>query len=118
MTLLIAGADNPEHLALLLADELVEGEAWLAAVRGPHSLACGAFCSLGHDVVNVVHPDDPIVRVGEAGANPESRRAADTADVSPPGSGILKQRVLRSHGDGQAKGLELAAGAVDSEATA
>jgi hypothetical protein len=28
-------ADNPELLALLLADELVEGETWPVAVRGP-----------------------------------------------------------------------------------
>ena len=84
--LLIAGADNPEHLALLFADELVEGERWLVAVRGLDSPACGAFCCLGHYVVNVVHPRDPIVRIGEAGANPQSRRPAD---ISPPGSGIL-----------------------------
>jgi len=87
--LLIAAADNPEHLALLFADELVEGETWLVAIRGLHSPACGAFCCLGHHVVNVVHPRDPIVRVGEAGANPQSRRAAGAADISPPGSGIL-----------------------------
>jgi hypothetical protein len=49
---------------------------WLAAVRGLHSPACGAFCCLGHHVVNVVHPRDPIVRIGEAGANPQSRRPA------------------------------------------
>jgi len=89
LALLIAGADNAEHLALLFADELVEGERWLVAVRGLDSPACGAFCCLGHYVVNVVHPRDPIVRIGEAGANPQSRRAEGAADIIPPGSGIL-----------------------------
>ena len=70
LALLIAGADNPEHLALLFADELVEGGTWLVAVCGLDSPACGAFCCFGHYVVNVVHPRDPIVRIGEAGLNP------------------------------------------------
>jgi hypothetical protein len=87
--LLFAGASNPEHLALLFADELVEWETWLVVVRGLDSPACGAFCCLGHHMVNVIHPRDPIVRGGEAGANPQSRRPAGTADISPPGSGIL-----------------------------
>ena len=62
---------------------------WLVAVRGLESPAGGAFCCLGHHVVNVVDPRDAIVGVGEAGANPQSRRAAGAADISLPGSGIL-----------------------------
>src|ERR1019366_9020855 len=62
---------DPEHLALLLADQLVERDARLVAVRGLQgSAGCPLVC-FGHLVIDVMRPRDPLVPVRQPSANPQ-----------------------------------------------
>jgi hypothetical protein len=61
---LVAGAHDPEHLALLFADEIVEGHSRLVVgISGFDGSPGGALGRLYHYVVNMIDPRDPVVRI-------------------------------------------------------
>ena len=88
---------NLEHLALLFPDQLVERDTRLVGVCGLDGSARCPFPCFGQYVIDVVHPRDPLVRVGQASADPKSSGAASTAHYGPPCRSFLARAELAHH---------------------
>lgn len=71
---------DPQHLALLVPNQFVERNARLVlVVRGLDGPERRSLRCLGHDVIDVKRPRDPIVRVREAGPDSEAGSTACAA---------------------------------------
>lgn len=88
---------NAEHLALLFPDQLVKRDARLVVVCGLDGAARCPFLCLGQFVIDVVGPRDPLVRVGQASADPKSSGTASTAHYRSPCRSFLARAELAHH---------------------
>lgn len=89
---------HPQRLALLVPDQFAKRHARLVArVHSLHGTLSSALLSLGHDVVDVMRPRDPVVRVRETGSHSEVCRAARAPHRRPPPGRILCRAELSHH---------------------